>query len=147
MISDFSIQQAISFAGLGVFICITWILSTNRTKIDWRLVVTGIGLQLAFALAILWTTPGRWLFESLGDLFNQILSFVSSGSNFAFRLNPPATSDSFPDPELLMSSFAFGVMPTVIFFSSLMSILYHFGVMCCGCSRKADAKNSTNLRC
>lgn len=129
MISDFSIQQAISFAGLGVFICITWILSTNRTKIDWRLVVTGIGLQLAFALAILWTTPGRWLFESLGDLFNQILSFVSSGSNFAFRLNPPATSDSFPDPELLMSSFAFGVMPTVIFFSSLMSILYHFGVM------------------
>ncbi|MGC6441563.1 MAG: NupC/NupG family nucleoside CNT transporter [Rubripirellula sp.] len=129
MATPFSIHQAISLAGLGVFIGITWLLSTNRKKIDWPLIITGIALQLGFALAILWTTPGRWLFESLGTLFNQILGFVSSGSNFAFRLNPIPGDDSFPAPDLLLRSFAFGVMPTVIFFSALMSILYHFRIM------------------
>lgn len=121
--------QIISFVGIFLLAGLAYLLSNDRRSVDWRLVGIGITLQLAFALLILWTTPGQWIFKSLGDGFEAILGFVSSGSEFVFRINPSDPSDQFPPANLLMRSFTFGVMPTVIFFSALMSVLYHFGVM------------------
>lgn len=121
--------QIISFVGIFLLTGLACLLSNNRRAIDWRLVGIGISLQLGFALIILWTTPGQWLFQSLGDAFNAVLGFVSSGSEFVFRINPSGPADNFPPPDLLLKSFTFGVMPTVIFFSALMAVLYHFGIM------------------
>ncbi|MGC6447286.1 MAG: NupC/NupG family nucleoside CNT transporter [Rubripirellula sp.] len=129
MMNSIPTQQVISVLGLAAFIGAAWLMSANRKKIDWRLVFVGILLQFGFALSVLWTEPGHWLFDTLGKGFNALLGFVSAGSNFAFGLSPSSPDDAFPPPDLLLKSFAFGVIPTVIFFSSLMSVLYHFGVM------------------
>jgi len=123
------LQQMISLAGLIMLTGLAYLFSVNRKSVDWRLVAIGITLQLLFAVTILWTVPGQWLFKTIGNAFNAVLGFVSSGSDFVFRFSPPDSTDQFPPPDLLMRSFAFGVMPTVIFFSALMSILYHFGII------------------
>ncbi len=129
LISADLLPQAISALGLFAFIAMAWAMSTDRMNVDWRLVVSGILLQVFFAVAVLWTNPGLMLFEAFKDAFNAVLGFVSSGSDFVFRLNQQGSEDNFPPPDLLMRSFTFGVMPTVIFFSALTSILYHFGIM------------------
>ena len=118
-------ERLISFAGLFVMIGIAWLLSARRRRIDWRIIVTGLALQLALALVILRTSPGRAAFDWLGDLFAALLGFVDSGAGFVFGT---ATPDGTRDTQLL-TSFAFGALPTIIFFSSLMSILYHLNLM------------------
>lgn len=120
--------QFISGLGLFVLISIAWLMSSKRDSIQWRLVVSGLILQLVLAILILWTTPGQWIFSELGAAFRQILSFVNDGARFVFGLHP-GDSKTGPDPAALLSSFAFGVLPTVIVVSSLMEVLYYFGVV------------------
>lgn len=122
-------QQAISGAGLVLFIFIAWLMSSDRKKINWRLVGGALFLQFAFALLILLTPPGRWLFEAIGGLFVQLLGFVDDGSGFVFNAYGRPGEEGMPPPFVLLRTFAFGVLPTVIFFSSLMAILYYIGVM------------------
>lgn len=118
-------ERLISFAGLFVMIGIAWLLSARRRRIDWRIVVTGLALQLALALVILRTSPGQAAFDWLGDLFAALLGFVDSGAGFVFGTVTPGGNR---DTQLL-TSFAFGALPTIIFFSSLMSMLYHLNLM------------------
>ena len=107
--------------GLAVLIGIAWLFSNNKRAVDWRLVATGIGLQIAFAALVLLVPGGRDVFDWLGHGFVKILSFVAAGSNFIFG--------SLMDTERFGFIFAFQVLPTIIFFASLMAVLYHFGVM------------------
>ena len=86
-------------------------------------------LQFAFALLILKTGPGQTTFIWMGEFFKQILSYVDEGSAFMFDIFPRPGDDPLPPQYTLWRSFAFGVLPTVIFFSSLMAILYHVGFM------------------
>ncbi len=74
-------------------------------------------------------SPGPRLFDLLGSLFTRLLQFVDAGSGFVFNVYPKAGDGPFPPPALLLRSFAFGVLPTIVFFSSLMSILYHLGIV------------------
>ena len=107
--------------GLAVLIGIVWLFSNNRRAIDWKLVATGITLQIAFAALVLLVPGGREVFDWLGHGFVKILEFVKAGSGFIFG--------SLMDTEKFGFIFAFQVLPTIIFFAALMGVLYHLGVM------------------
>ena len=122
-------QIAISAFGLFTMIFLAWVMSSNRKQVSWRIVFGGLGLQFLFALFILRTTPGRALFDWIGKLFNTLADHVEVGSAFLFGINPLPSDDPMPPMNALLRSFAFGVLPTIIFFSALMSIFYHLGIM------------------
>ncbi len=107
--------------GLAVLIGIVWLFSNNRRAVDWKLVVTGIALQIGFAALVLLVPGGRDVFDKLGHGFVKILSFVNAGSSFIFG--------SLMNTETYGFIFAFQVLPTIIFFAALMGVLYHLGVM------------------
>jgi CNT family concentrative nucleoside transporter len=109
--------RATSFLGLLVMMGLAWLLSSHRTRIRLRTVVGGLVLQFLFALLILRTRPGRAVFSWIGSFFGRLLDFVDAGASFVFG------------PRFSEFYFAFKVLPTIIFFSSLMSVLYYFGVM------------------
>ncbi len=107
--------------GISVLLGIAVLFSSNRRAINWRLVGAGIGMQVVFALLVLFTTPGRALFRWVGAQFVTLLNFTYEGSEFIFGSlgMPPGAADG------LVFTFAFGVLPIIIFFASLMALLYH----------------------
>lgn len=107
--------------GLSVLIGIAWLFSNNRSAVDWRLVGTGITLQIGFAALVLLVPGGREVFDALGHGFVKILEFVTAGSTFIFG--------SLMDTSKFGFIFAFQVLPTIIFFAAFMGVLYHLGVM------------------
>ncbi|HZF99119.1 MAG TPA: nucleoside transporter C-terminal domain-containing protein [Pseudoxanthomonas sp.] len=107
--------------GLTVLLAVVWIFSNNKKAIDWKLVLTGIVLQVAFAALVLLVPGGRQAFDWLGNGFVRILSFVNAGSSFIFG--------GLMNVETYGFIFAFQVLPTIIFFAALMGVLYHLGVM------------------
>jgi CNT family concentrative nucleoside transporter len=118
-------ERLISFAGLFVMMGLAWLMSSRRRDVPWRTIGIGLALQFALALVILRTTYGQSLFDWLGDVFLGLMNFVDVGAEFVFGMT---TSDGSRDLRLL-SAFAFGTLATIIFFSSLMSVLYHLGIM------------------
>ncbi len=110
-------ERVISAFGLLVMIGLAWLMSAHRRRVNWRLVAMGLLLQFVFAWLTLKTEPGRLTFDALGMLFLQVLDFVDAGASFVFG------------KEFRTFYFAFSVLPTIIFFSSLMSVLYYLGVM------------------
>jgi CNT family concentrative nucleoside transporter len=106
--------------GLFTFVLIAWLISENRRRFPWRVVIGGLGLQLALALFVLRTSVGVDLFDAIGRGFERVMGTVSAGTGFLFTAGEDTS---------LLTTFAFGVLPTVIFFSALMSILYHLGIM------------------
>ena len=110
-------ERLVSAFGLFVMIGLAWSMSSHRRRFPWRVVAIGMVLQFAFALLTLRTKPGRLLFDKLGELFTRILDFVNVGSKFVFG------------DEYQHHFFVFQVLPTIIFFSSLMSVLYYLGLM------------------
>lgn len=107
--------------GLAVLIGIAWLFSNNKRAVDWRLVATGIALQVGFAALVLLVPGGRQVFDALGNGFVRLLAFVNAGSEFIFG--------SLMNVETYGFIFAFQVLPTIIFFAALMGVLYHLGVM------------------
>ncbi|MYA08398.1 MAG: NupC/NupG family nucleoside CNT transporter [Holophagales bacterium] len=103
--------------GLLVIPGIAWLLSTNRFQVRWRTVVTGIAIQFVLALLILRTAPGEVFFEWATRAVTAFLAFADDGSRFVFGQG----FDLVP--------FAFRVLPTIIFFSSVVAVLYHLGVI------------------
>ena len=112
---------AFGFLGLAVLLSIAFGFSSNRKDVDWKLVASGVGLQLVFAIMVILVPGGRQFFEGLSRIFVTIISFAMDGSAFIF--GPLA------DPSNLGFIFAFQVLPTIIFFASLMGVLYHLGLM------------------
>jgi len=110
--------RLICVLGLFVFVALAWSISRDRRRFPVRVVVGGMLLQLVLGFLVLRTSQGRWLFDRIGDGFHAVMETVAAGSGFVFSEN-----------ESLLSTFAFGVLPTVIFFSSLMSVLYYIGIM------------------
>jgi CNT family concentrative nucleoside transporter len=114
-------EQLISLLGLFVFVGFAYVISENKKAIQWRTVITGIVLQIVFGLVILKTGFGRAVFASASNAFNAILGFTTEGSKFLFG--------SLSSPENLGFIFATMVLPTIIFMSALMSLMYHLGIM------------------
>ncbi len=122
-------DRVVSGIGLFAMVFFAWLMSSHKKRVDLRVVVGGLLLQFAFAILILKTVPGQIVFRSLGEFFQNILSFVDQGSAFLFNIYPRDDQETLPATYTLWRSFAFGILPTIIFFSSLMSILYHVGLM------------------
>ncbi|RMG10213.1 MAG: hypothetical protein D6729_19775, partial [Deltaproteobacteria bacterium] len=111
-------QRLLSFVGLLVMMVLAWVLGVNRKQIPFRVIGWGVGLQILFGLFILKTDVGKSIFASLNDVVSRLLDFTNDGSRFIFG--------KYLDMEF---SFALNVLPTIIFFSSLMTVLYHLGIM------------------
>ena len=107
--------------GLAVLIGITWLFSNNKRAVDWRLIATGVALQIGFAALVILVPGGRDVFDWLGQGFVKLLSFVNEGSSFIFG--------SLMNVDNYGFIFAFQVLPTIIFFSALMGVMYHLGIM------------------
>ena len=107
--------------GLAVLIGITWLFSNNKRAVDWRLIATGVALQIGFAALVILVPGGRDVFDWLGQGFVKLLSFVNEGSSFIFG--------GLMNVENYGFIFAFQVLPTIIFFSALMGVMDHLGVM------------------
>lgn len=104
-----------------VFIAIGYACSSNRKAINWKTIAWAFGLQLVFAILILKTTPGQWVFNWLNDFFISVLNFQVAGAEMVFG--------SLAKTDSLGYIFAFQVLPTIVFFSALMGLLYYLGVM------------------
>ncbi|MFW2387033.1 MAG: NupC/NupG family nucleoside CNT transporter [Polyangiales bacterium] len=111
-------QRLISFVGLLAMVGIAWLLSRHRDRVPWRVIGWGIGLQVSFGVLVLKTDLGLRLFSVLNDVVLALLSYTAQGTEFIFG---DFASEKF--------TIAINVLPTLIFFSSLMTILYHLGVM------------------
>ena len=107
--------------GLAVLIGIAWTFSNNKKAVDWKLVGTGIALQIAFAAFVLMTTWGGAIFEGMGKVFVTLINFTTEGSKMILG--------GFADQDKYGFVFIFHALPTVIFFASFMAVLYHLGVM------------------
>ncbi len=107
-----------------VLIGVCYGLSENRKKVSWKLVGWAIGLQITFALIILKTSVGQIAFGYLNDIVLKLLSFSSEGAKFVF--GDLGTQGAEHSAGFI---FAFQALPTIIFFSAFMTILYHLGVM------------------
>ena len=107
--------------GLLVLITIAFLFSQNRKVVNKRLIISGIGLQVFFAIIVILVPGGREFFEGLSRIFVTVIGFSLDGAEFIF--GPLARY------ETLGFIFAFQVLPTIIFFASLMGVLYHLGVM------------------
>lgn len=118
-------QRLTGLLGIAAILGIAYLMSNNRKAINFRVVYWGLGLQVAFALFILATPIGQPLFEFFDKGIRKLLSFSDEGAAFLF--NALAVG---PGGEgSLGFFFAFQILPTIIFFSAFMAILYHFGIM------------------
>jgi concentrative nucleoside transporter, CNT family len=108
--------------GLVVIVGIGVALSSNRKRINWRVVAWGLGLQVAFAIFVLRVPAGQALFRWLGGVIGTVLHYSYAGSSFVFgKLGEPNSE--------LGVVFAFQILPAIIYVSALFAILYYLGVM------------------
>jgi CNT family concentrative nucleoside transporter len=138
------LQRLGGVLGLAAMLAIAWALSTHRRRVNWRLVGMGVALQVVVGLVVLKTGVGRALFATANRVFTALLGFTEQGARFLFgnlvQNNVPAGAVTATPPETAPlqsvevwantgAFIAFNVLPTIIFFSSLMSVLYYLGLM------------------
>lgn len=114
--------RIVSFLGIFVMLGIAYLFSVDRKRIRWKTVIAGLLLQIIFAVIVLLTPPGKWLFSTINDVVVLLLKFTEKGSSFIF-------GGLVTDTKTFGFIFAFQVLPTIIFFSSFMSVLYYLGIM------------------
>ena len=110
--------------GIAVILAIAWALSSHKKKIDWRIVLWGLSLQILFGLFVLKTSVGRSLFEGARGVMEGIMTFTGEGAVFIF--GNLAKADNDPSVGYIL---AFRALPVMIVFSALMAMLYHLGIM------------------
>ena len=132
-----------SLFGMLLLGFLAWAFSVDRSNLAWRVILWGIGLQLIFAVFILKTPLGAGIFDWLNTVVVALLGFTVEGARFIFgdlvynnvpiglgEVGTNAPIQEVPGQVARTgASFAFNVLPTIIFFSSLMTVLYHVGVM------------------
>ncbi len=135
------LQRLVGILGIVTMIAIAWLLSYDRKRVKWRLVASGLALQLIFGFLVLKTGVGRDVFAFAGRVVTGLLAFQEQGARFVFGnlvqntvpVGVPGVNGALDSSAGLVAStgayFAFNVLPTIIFFSSLMSVLYYLNVM------------------
>ena len=133
--------RLVGILGVAVMIGLAVLISYDRKRIPWRLVAMGLAIQLVFGLLVLKFGPGRAFFDVVGRAVTGLLAFQEEGARFVFgnlvQSNVPVGT---PGPGGALDTtagfiantgayFAFNVLPTIIFFSALMSVLYYLNVM------------------
>jgi CNT family concentrative nucleoside transporter len=143
------VPSLVSLLGLVVLLTVAWLLSNHRRRPPWRVIIWGLSLQFLFALLLLRTRSGHVIFEGARQAISRILGFTDAGASFLFgdlyRTGPDLIENIPPGAATtghwlvtdavtgqlvpLGTIFIIHVIPTIIFFSSLMAILYHLGIM------------------
>ena len=117
-------NQFTGIIGIVVLLAIAYAMSDNRGKINYRTVAWGLALQIMFGVLILKTPIGRPIFSFVDKMISKLIGFADKGSEFVFgsQVNNIGFHPAF-------ESIAFRLLPTIIFFSALISILYHYGII------------------
>jgi CNT family concentrative nucleoside transporter len=139
------LNRVMSFVGLFVLVGLAWVISENRKKINWRPVIWGVGLQLLLGLVLLSPGVSDFFYYVVDGGVRRLLSFSEEGATFVFTSLEPHSITTGPVPELFagrgkptvvvgavsppMKTFAFWILPTIIFFSSLFSVFYYLGIL------------------
>lgn len=109
--------------GIIIILALCYIFSSNRKAISWRVVGFGLLIQLVVALAVLKVPAIQYIIEFIGKVFIKILDSSNAGSDFLFR------SLVTNEVETGLINFAFLILPTIIFFSALTSVLFYYGII------------------
>lgn len=130
LLTDESVNQGFTLMalirgliGMLVLILISWLFSTNRKAISWRVVFIGLAIQILLAIGVLQVPFIQVFFEFCGKVFVKIVDFTLEGTKFLFK------SISTGEIEEPLLSFAITILPTVIFFSALTSVLFYYGII------------------
>jgi len=140
------LQNLISLFGIVVLVFVAWVLSNNRRLFPWRVVLWGLGLQAGLAVLLLKTPWGEAVFAGARTFVTRLLGFTDAGASFLWGNLYRTSQDlvQYVDParghiEVMDSVtgkmipigtvFVIHILPTIIFFSSLMALLYHLGIM------------------
>jgi len=140
------LQNVISLFGIAVLLAVGWLLSDNRRLFPWRIVFWGIGLQVTLAVLLLKTPWGQAVFAGARTFVTRLLAFTDAGASFLWgnlyrtsadlveHVNPERgyieVTDSVTGGLIPVGTvFVIHILPTIIFFSSLMALLYHLGAM------------------
>jgi len=115
------VSALICLVGIAVLVGIAYACSSSRRSVNWRTVGLALLLQTALGALVLYVPPGRALLESITSGVAQVLAYAQDG--IAFMFGDMAFSDK------MGFIFAFQVLPAIIFFSSLISVLYYIGAM------------------
>jgi CNT family concentrative nucleoside transporter len=137
---DAVLRVGFGLFGLAVLIGIAWLFSNNKRLVDWKLVETGVFVQILFAAFVLLTPYGEAIFSTLAHGFVQLSAFTNEGAKMILGSltdqklvgQPIADAMGVPGPDAYKQFgfiFAFQVLPTVVFFAALTAILYHLGIM------------------
>ncbi len=119
---NFSIASILrGILGMGVIIFVCWCLSSNKKAIHWGTVIKALLLQFAIAVSVLAFPAVQTIFEMMGNLFISVLAWTKAGSNFLFG--------GLMDISKFGYIFVFQILPTIIFFSALMSMFFYLGIM------------------
>lgn len=110
-------ERFIGIIGLAVMLLIAWALSTHKKVVAWRPLLGGIGLQFVLALIILKTSAGEAFFQGAQDSISALISLSNEGAKFVFG------------KKFIDHPFAFKVLPTIIFVSSLSYVLFYYGIL------------------
>ena len=122
--SNFSFTYIIKgIIGILFFIFLAWLFSSNRKAINWKLVAKGIALQIIIALMVLKLPIVESAFDAISTAFVTLISYTDYGVNFLFK----SIIDGTMSNSIL--NFAFKILPTIIFFSALVSLFYYWGII------------------
>ncbi|HEV7233967.1 MAG TPA: Na+ dependent nucleoside transporter N-terminal domain-containing protein, partial [Sphingorhabdus sp.] len=114
-------QILLSLAGMVVILAVAVLFSSNRRHIRPRVVIAAFALQASLAALVLYVPWGKTVLETMSKGVSNLLGYAAAGTNFIFG---PLAS-----PEIGGNSFAIAALPVIIFFASLISILYYLGIM------------------
>ena len=112
---------AFGLFGLAVLISVAYAFSGNKKSVDWKQIAAGVSLQIVFAIIVILVPGGREFFDAISRVFVKIIDFAMVGAQFIFGDLANATE--------FMMYMQLQVLPTIIFFSPLMTVLYHIGFM------------------
>lgn len=122
--SGFSVNSLFrGILGLIVLLCICFLFSTNRRAISWRIVIFGLLFQVVLAIAVLKVPAIQHVIEFIARVFIKILDSSNAGSEFLFK------SLVTNKVEVGLINFAFQILPTIVFFSALTSVLFYYGII------------------
>jgi len=113
-------NQFFGVIGIAAILAIAWLLSANRKAIQLRIVGAAFALQAIIAWLVIWTSWGRAAIQGMSNGVSNLLGYATKGTEFLF-----GPSDANP----LAHTFAIAALPVIIFFASLIAILYHLGIM------------------
>ena len=103
-----------------LFFC--YLCSSNKKAINWSIVIKGLLIQLGFAICILHISIIEKLFQGISNIFLSILDFTKEGSIFLF-------GETLVNNPSFGAIFAFQILPTIVFFSALTSVLFYLGIL------------------